>query len=83
MKLFHRLTPLGLVLVASASLIAQEGTGTLVGTVRGDGGKLLAGARIIIASPNMLQTRVISTNDKGEYRVPLLPEQQLHRHGHG
>ena len=73
MKLFHRLTPLGLVLVASASLIAQEGTGTLVGTVRGDGGKVLAGARIIIASPNMLQTRVISTNEKGEYRVPLLP----------
>ncbi|MCX6547030.1 MAG: carboxypeptidase-like regulatory domain-containing protein [Acidobacteria bacterium] len=73
MKLFHRLTPLGLVLVASASLIAQEGTGTLVGTVRGDGGKFLAGARIIIASPNMLQTRVISTNDKGEFRVPLLP----------
>ena len=73
MKLFHRLTPLGLVLVASASLIAQEGTGTLVGTVRGDGGKVLAGARIIIASPNMLQTRVISTNEKGEFRVPLLP----------
>ena len=73
MKLFHRLTPLGLVLVASASLIAQEGTGTLVGTVRGDGGKVLAGARIIIASPNMLQTRVITTNEKGEFRVPLLP----------
>ena len=73
MKLFHRLTPLGLVLVASASLIAQEVTGTLVGTVRGDGGKVLVGARISVSSPNLLQTRVIIANDKGEFRVPLLP----------
>lgn len=73
MNRFHRMTPLGLMLVASTALIAQEATGTLVGNIRGAGGKALAGARVTISSPNMLQTRVITTNEKGEFRVPLLP----------
>lgn len=73
MNLFHRLTPLGLLLVASAGLIAQESTGTLVGTIRGEGKKALAGVRVQITSPVLLQPRVVVTNDRGEFRVPLLP----------
>jgi hypothetical protein len=73
MKLFHRLTPLGLVLAASSGLIAQESTGTLVGTIRSEGGKPKAGVRLQITCPTLLQPRIVITNDRGEFRVSLLP----------
>jgi hypothetical protein len=73
MKLFHRLTPLGLLIAASGTLLAQESTGTLVGTIRSESGKPLANVRVEINSPNLLQTRVAVTNAQGEFRVPLLP----------
>jgi hypothetical protein len=73
MSMFHRLTPLGLLLAASASLTAQESTGTLLGVVRGEGGKPLAGATIEVSSSVLLQKRVATTDERGNWRLPLMP----------
>jgi hypothetical protein len=71
MKLSH-LTTLSLALI-TAPIIAQESTGTLVGTVRDNSGNPIANARVVINSPNLLQPRTFSTNAAGEFRAALLP----------
>ncbi|MDR0498212.1 MAG: carboxypeptidase regulatory-like domain-containing protein [Holophagales bacterium] len=71
MKLTH-LTSLGL-LLASVTLVAQESTGTLVGSVKSTSGNPIANARVAITSPTLLQTRVITTNESGEFRALMLP----------
>ncbi|MCL1892956.1 MAG: carboxypeptidase regulatory-like domain-containing protein [Holophagaceae bacterium] len=71
MKLSH-LTSLGLML-ASVSLIAQESTGVLLGTVRDESGNPIAGATVTITSSVLLQPRTIPTNANGEYRAQMLP----------
>jgi len=71
MKLSH-LTSLSL-LLASASLIGQESTGTLLGSVTNDAGRPVAGARVSITSPVLLQPRVVATDQNGQFRVPILP----------
>lgn len=63
---------LSLVLVASASLMAQE-SGQISGTVKGQGGKALANARVSIKAPQLIQSRTVMTGVDGSYRVPLLP----------
>lgn len=69
---FKRLTVLGAALVAS-SLVAQESVGTIVGSVKDANGAPVAGATLTIAGAKILGQRVITSNDRGEFRIPLLP----------
>lgn len=69
---FKRLTVLGAALVAS-SLVAQESVGTIVGSVKDVNGSAVAGATLTIAGAKILGQRVITSNDRGEFRIPLLP----------
>ncbi len=71
MKVLHRLTALSAVLVCGA-LMAQESVGSVVGSVHDKGGAAIAGATVTITSPNLLSQRTIRTNEKGEFRIPLL-----------
>jgi TonB dependent receptor/Carboxypeptidase regulatory-like domain len=62
------------VLLSSASLGAQEVTGTLYGRVVDQGALPLPGATITITSPQLIGgAQVLTTNDKGLYRAPVLP----------
>lgn len=71
MTRFHRLTCLAAVLVCG-TLAAQESVGTVTGIVRDDKGAPVAGALVTLTSPVVLGQRTMTTNAKGEYRVPLL-----------
>jgi hypothetical protein len=60
-------------LVAGGSaLVAQQLTGTLSGRVTDTSGMPLAEVTIRLESPALFQPRVVKTNDKGEWRAPLL-----------
>ncbi len=65
-------TSIAFLLAAGPVLVAQS-SGTLSGTVRDAKGMALAGARVTISSETMIAPRVLVTNDKGEWRAPLLP----------
>lgn len=60
-------------LAAGATLQAQETTGSLSGKVLSTSGEPVAMAQIRIESTALFQPRVTATNDKGEWRAPLLP----------
>ncbi len=66
------LTVLALAMVATPAA-AQELTGTLVGTVRTKSGQPMAGVVIRIASPALMGTRTVTTDEKGQFRAPMLP----------
>lgn len=67
-----RLTVLGATLVAT-SLVAQESVGTVVGLVKDDKGAPMSSVTVVIAGAKILGQRVSTTNEKGEFRLPLLP----------
>ncbi|WLT31967.1 carboxypeptidase-like regulatory domain-containing protein [Geothrix sp. PMB-07] len=71
MKTLQRLTALGAVLVGT-SLMAQESVGTIVGVVRDAKGAPVAGARLELTGPKLIGQRGTTTNEKGEYRLPLV-----------
>lgn len=71
MNTLQRLTALGAVLVGT-SLMAQESVGTIVGIVRDAKGNPVAGARLDLTGPKLIGQRGTSTNEKGEYRLPLV-----------
>lgn len=57
----------------SAPLVAQESTGTLVGTVKTKKGQPLANAEVRITSPSLQGTRTAITDAGGNFRAALLP----------
>jgi len=65
-------------LVLSLSLAGlaagQEITGSIVGTVKDQNGAVVKGATVTITNSDMkLVARTVTTNDDGEFSVPLLP----------
>lgn len=66
------LSLLALALV-SAPLVAQESTGTLVGSVKTKKGQPLANAEVRLTSPALQGTRSAFTDANGAFRAPLLP----------
>jgi|GEM_PF-494653 len=72
-KIGLNLTALCVAVVAATPMTAQESTGQIRGTVRDRQGNPVADASVEISGPSLLQKRVIRTNERGEYRVPLLP----------
>ncbi|WP_243302650.1 TonB-dependent receptor [Geothrix oryzisoli] len=71
MKTLQRLTALGAVLVGT-SLMAQESVGTIVGIVRDANGAPIAGAHLDLTGPKLVGQRAATTNERGEYRMPLV-----------
>src|SRR5437870_11480345 len=77
----HQLQFLRVVFVAIALVfgltgiaVAQETTGSLVGTVKDPNGAAVAGATVTITnSDTKLVVRTVTTNDAGEFSAPLLP----------
>ncbi|HEX8891011.1 MAG TPA: carboxypeptidase regulatory-like domain-containing protein [Pyrinomonadaceae bacterium] len=69
---------LSLLLIAAfcltGSVYGQEITGSLAGTVKDTNGAAVANATVTITnSDTKLVARTVTTNDNGEYSVPLLP----------
>ena len=67
------LSTVALILAGGTGLLSQTTTGSLNGHVTDTSGKPVAGARVALDSPALFQTRVLTTNDKGEFRAQLLP----------
>ncbi len=61
-----------LVLAAGANGYAQQ-TGEIFGRVVDKSGAVLPGATVTVASPVLLQPRVVISSETGTYRVPELP----------
>jgi hypothetical protein len=63
-----------MILSFSFSTLAQEITGTLVGTVRDSSGAVVSGATVTITDPtkNNIVVRNITANDNGEFTAPNL-----------
>ena len=72
MRIATRLTSLAFLLAAPA-LLAQETTGSVVGTIKDAAGKPVEGARVRLTAPALLGGRTIITGADGAFRVPLLP----------
>ena len=68
-----RAAPGGLGTRGPAPAGAVETTGQVKVVVSNEGGSTLLGARVILASPEMMGTRTVTTNYKGEVWVPNLP----------
>lgn len=60
-------------LTGGAGLMAQTTTGALGGILTDAAGKPLRGARVALESPALFQTKVFTTDAKGEYHALLLP----------
>ena len=61
-----------LVLVFSAAAFAQ--TGSITGTVKDPSGAAIAGANVVVASPDRGITRTMTTNSTGDYNESALPQ---------
>ncbi len=71
MKHLNRLTLLGAMIVGTV-LSGQESVGTVRGSVTDPSGKPITGALVSLAGEALLGGRIVTTDDKGEYRLPLL-----------
>jgi len=71
MNKLQRLTALGAVLVGTA-LMAQESVGTILGVVRDAKGNPIVGAHLDLAGVKLVGQRSATTNEKGEFRLPLV-----------
>jgi hypothetical protein len=70
-------TPLTIAAVASLAPVAASAqdysSGSLVGTVRDTAGAPVAGAAIAVKSLDQGFTRTVTTDDAGQFRIPLIP----------
>jgi len=68
-------TPLMVALVSGGATICAQDTNTAVmtGRVTSQGGQVLQGVRVLIESPALLGVREVTTDARGQFRVPLLP----------
>lgn len=69
----RRTLPSVALLLAAATLTAQDTTGTLTGRITDKAGKAIPGARVQISSSKMLGSRTAAADAQGSFRIPLLP----------
>jgi len=76
MRLPMRLLTTALLLLAaqySVNAQSQLGTGALSGTVQDTGGAVIVGAKVTLTNDNTGLTRTSTTNEAGQFTVPVLP----------
>src|ERR1700739_2964064 len=71
MKSLRLLLGISLVLTFCAAAFAQ--TGSITGTVKDPSGAAIAGATVVVASPERGITREMATNSTGDYNQSGLP----------
>src|SRR5215469_562327 len=64
---------LGTLLIVLLSAAAWAQTGSITGTVKDSSGAAIAGAAVVVASPERGITREMETNSTGEYNQSGLP----------
>ena len=62
-----------IVLLASSYAYGQAQSGTIVGTVSNQGGAVVPGANVTVVNDGTRFTRVLTTNNNGQYDVELFP----------
>src|SRR5436190_2512325 len=67
----NKIASLTLLLGSTGS--AQMATGNIGGLVEDSSGAVIANAKVTLIHSGTKQTRVVTTNDRGEFRAPLLP----------
>ena len=72
MKSSRVLLAISLVLTFCAAALAQ--TGSITGTVKDPSGAAIAGATVVVASPERGITRTMQTNSTGDYNQSALPQ---------
>ena len=60
-------------LVSGSALVAQVTSGSLSGSVKDAKGAPIVGATVTLDSPALFNPRVLKSNERGEWRAPLLP----------
>jgi hypothetical protein len=60
-------------LTLSSLCLAQETTGSLLGTVKDSSGALIPGAKVTVATPTLVGTKTFVTDGKGYYHFENLP----------
>src|ERR1017187_1269943 len=60
-------------LVGASIAVAQQSTGTILGTVKDPAGQVVAGANLTAHNLETGQTRTVTTGDDGSYRLSALP----------
>jgi hypothetical protein len=71
-KMFRRAAIAGLLTLAAASFLYGQATGSISGTVTDVSGAAVPGAKVTVTAPATGASRSSTTNDSGEYIVPLL-----------
>src|SRR6266581_6714679 len=67
-----------LVLCASAAFGQNQTTGRIAGTVKDPNGAVIAGAEVTVKDKTTAAERVVTTDDRGNYTVSLLPPGVYH-----
>src|SRR3989454_3211579 len=69
-----KIAPLALLLAAFGSTaLAQMATGNIGGQVEDSSGAIIANAKVTLVHSATSQTRVVTTNERGQFLAPLLP----------
>src|SRR5271157_1510137 len=71
-KLSHNLAIVALLTFSTASFVFGQATGSISGTVTDISGSAVPGAKVTVTAPATGASRSTTTNDSGEYTVPLL-----------
>ncbi|HMG37432.1 MAG TPA: carboxypeptidase-like regulatory domain-containing protein, partial [Blastocatellia bacterium] len=59
--------------ISLPTLAQSQTTGSIAGTVRDQTGAVIAGVAVTVVSRTTGEKRIVTTNDRGNYAVPLLP----------
>lgn len=70
---FMRGSSVAMLIASGVTLTAQVQTGSLGGVVKAPNGTLVSGAVVTVNSPALFAPRAATSNEKGEWRMPLLP----------
>jgi hypothetical protein len=71
-KIFLRSAIVCLLTLSVASSVFAQATGSISGTVTDASGSAVPGAKVTVTAPATGVTRSVSTNENGEYIIPLL-----------
>ncbi|HEX5229547.1 MAG TPA: carboxypeptidase-like regulatory domain-containing protein, partial [Bryobacteraceae bacterium] len=71
-KIFSRVFIVFCLAIAAATIVFAQATGSISGTVTDTSGAAVAGAKVTVTAPAVGATRSTTTNDAGEFIVPLL-----------